>query len=110
MKVDVREEQLLTLEFDPVRNADIADVAAGPRGAARLHHRLLSADPLQYRIRADTLRQILDAAHAFITALRHDVRSTKLHTKLLSLPLTAPDDEPSPPHPLPRDTTHQTSP
>jgi hypothetical protein len=72
MKVNVREEQLLTLEFHAVRNADITDVATWSGGADRLHHRLLRADALQYRIRPHILRQILDAGHTFITALRHD--------------------------------------
>src|SRR5258708_29934960 len=110
VKVNVSEEQLLSLEFYVVRNADIAYVAAGPRGADRLHHRLLSADALQYRIRADTLRQILDAGHAFITALRHDFRSTKLHSNLLSLLVTAHGDDPFPPHALSADPNHQTYP
>src|SRR5260370_7856561 len=84
MKVDVREEQLLALEFYVVRNADIAYVAPGPRGANRLHHRLLSADALQNCVCPETLRQILDADHTFITALPHDVCLAKLHTELLS--------------------------
>src|SRR5712692_5494107 len=38
MKVNVREEQLLSLEFHVMRNADIADVATLSCGADRLHH------------------------------------------------------------------------
>src|SRR6266852_2624784 len=94
MKVDVREEQLLSLEFYVVRNADIAYVAPGPRGADRLHHRLLSADALQNCVCPETLRQILDADHTFITALRHDVCRAKLQSELLSFFVPAHGDDP----------------
>src|SRR5437016_722423 len=98
MKVNVGEEQFLTFEFHAVRNADIAYVATGPRGADRLHHRLLSADALQYRIRTYTLRQILDAGHTFITALFYDVGRAELQSKLLSLFMAAHGDDPFCPH------------
>src|SRR6266566_5860177 len=94
MKVDVREEQLLSLEFYVVRNADIAYVAPGPRGADRLHHRLLGADALQNCVCPETLRQILDADHTFITALRHDVCRAKLQSELLSFFVPAHGDDP----------------
>jgi len=58
---------------------------APPMSRIRRHHRLLSADALRYRIRAHTFRQILDAGHPFITALRHDIRSTRLQSELLSV-------------------------
>src|SRR5258708_3300103 len=98
MKVNVSEKQLLTLQFYVVRNVDLADVAAGSRGVDRLHHRLLSADALQYRICPHTLRQILNADHAFVTALRHDICRAKLQSKLLSLLVTAHGDDPFRPH------------
>src|SRR6266576_5555540 len=101
MEVDVREKQLLTLEYHAVRNADIAYVATGPRGADRLHHRLLSADALQYRIRADTLRQILDAGQTFITALCHDVGRAKFQSEHLAFFVPAHGDDPFRAH-LPR--------
>src|SRR5260370_22560690 len=94
MKVDVREEQLLSLEFYAVRNADIADVATWSSGADRLHHRLLSADALQNRVCPHTLRQILDAGHTFITALRHDLCRAKLQSELLSFFVPAHGDDP----------------
>src|SRR5712692_2521167 len=94
MKVDVREEQLLTLEFYAVRNADIADVTTWSSGADRLHHRLLSADALQNRLCSHTLRQILDAGHTFITALRHDVCRAELQSELLSFFVAAHGDDP----------------
>src|SRR5258708_20029728 len=98
MKVDVREEQLLTLEFHAVRNADIADVATWSSGADRLHHRLPSADALQNRVCPHTLRQILDAGHTFITALLHDVCRAKLQCELLSFFMPAHGDNPFRPH------------
>src|SRR5205807_7537624 len=94
MKVDVREEQLLTVEFHAVRNADIADVATWSSGADRLHHRLLSADALQNRVCPHTLRQILDAAHTFIAALRDDVRRAKLQSEFLPRLVAAHGDDP----------------
>src|SRR5713101_5809311 len=94
MKVDVREEQLLTLEFHTVRNADIADVATWSSGPDRLHHRLLGADALQNRICPHTLRQILDAGHTVITALLHDVCRAKLQSELLSFFVAAHGHDP----------------
>src|SRR5712692_5463936 len=94
MKVDVREEQLLTLEFHAVWNSDIADVATWSSGADRLHHRLLSADALQNRVCPHTLRQILDAGHTFITTLLHDVCRAKLQSELLSFSVPAHGDDP----------------
>src|SRR6267143_5836866 len=94
MKVDVREEQLLTLEFHAVRNADIADVPTWSSGADRLHHRLLSADALQNCVCPETLRQILDADHTFIAALRHDLCRAKLQSELLSFFVPAHGDDP----------------
>src|SRR5713101_1694527 len=101
MKVDVREEQLFTLEFHAVRNADIADVATWSSGADRLHHRLLSADALQNRVCPHTLRQILDAGHTFITALRHDLCRAKLQSELLAFFVPTHGDDPFRVH-LPR--------
>src|SRR5216683_2129424 len=98
MKVDVREEQLLTLEFYAVRNADIADVTTWSSGADCLDHRLLSADALQNRVCSHTLRQIVDAGHTFITALFHDVGRAELQSKLLSLFMAAHGDDPFCPH------------
>jgi hypothetical protein len=46
VQVDVGEEQFLARQFDVVRDADVADVAAGAGGTDGLHHRLLSADCL----------------------------------------------------------------
>jgi hypothetical protein len=37
----VAEEQLLAIQFHPVRDSDMADVPSGPRGLDGLHHRLL---------------------------------------------------------------------
>ena len=48
MQVNEIKEQLLSVEFNAVRDADVADVPAGPRGFDRLHHRLLGADAFQH--------------------------------------------------------------
>src|SRR6266581_8727165 len=93
MKVNVGEEQFITVEFHAVRNADITDIATGSRGADRLHHRLLSADTLQNGVCPHTPRQILNAGHTFITALLHDVCRAKLQSELLSLFVAAHGDD-----------------
>src|SRR5690242_11316039 len=41
VQMRVREEQLRAVELDAVRDADVADVAAGTRGVDRLPHGLL---------------------------------------------------------------------
>src|SRR5947209_16313672 len=53
-QVHLGEEQLLAGQRDVVCDADVADVAAGPGGADGLHHRLLRADRLDDRMRAET--------------------------------------------------------
>src|SRR5438552_5320218 len=50
MQMDVREEQLLAVERNTVRHADVTYVAARTRGGDRLHHRLLGSNTLQHRI------------------------------------------------------------
>src|SRR5437899_3439329 len=71
VEVDVREEQLGTVELHAMRHADVADVAAGTRRADRLHHRLLRADALQDRVGSNAAGQFLDPRHALLAALRH---------------------------------------
>src|SRR5437879_3344708 len=93
MKVDEREEQLLTLEFHVMRNADIVDVATGPGGADRLHHRFMGADALQHRICAYTLRHVFNTSYALISAFRHDIGHAEFQSKLLSLFMTAHGDD-----------------
>jgi hypothetical protein len=68
VEVDVSEEELLAIELDPVRDADLAHGAAPARGTDRLHHRLLRTDTLQYRVRTDSVGQLLDAGHALVAA------------------------------------------
>ena len=73
MQMDVGKEQLLTIEFDTVRNADVTYVAARARRSNRLHHRLLRANTFQYRIGADSIGQFLDALNTFVPSFSHDV-------------------------------------
>jgi hypothetical protein len=56
---DMLEEQLLPVERDPLRDADVAHVPALTGGMDRLHHRFLGADALQHRVGAEALGQIL---------------------------------------------------
>src|SRR5262245_20321745 len=78
VEANMGKEQFLRIEIRPVRKADVADRAAGAGGTNRLHDRLRSADTLEHRIRADSFRQVLDAGHGVVTALRHDVGGAEL--------------------------------
>src|SRR2546426_7039648 len=93
VEVDVREEQFLPLELDAVRDADVGDVPALARRADRLLHRLLGADALQHRISTDSVGQILDASHALVAALGHDVGRAELAGELLPRLVTAHRDD-----------------
>src|SRR6266699_3817385 len=55
VQMDVGKEQLLTIEFDNVRNADVTYVTARARRSNRLHHRLLRADAFKHRVSADSV-------------------------------------------------------
>src|SRR5438445_2916625 len=49
----------------------------------RLHHRVLGAHTLQHGVGADSMRQLLDAGHALVTALADDVGRAKFASELL---------------------------
>ena len=93
MQMDVREEQLLAVERNTVRHADVTYVAARARGGDRLHHRLLGSDTLQHRIGADSVGQLLDARNTFIPSLSDNVGSTKFACELLARRVTAHRDD-----------------
>src|SRR2546425_12318326 len=67
MEVNVPVKQLLTIELDPVRNADVAHVAATAGRLDRLHHGLPCTDTLQYRVSTDPVGQLFNALHACFT-------------------------------------------
>src|SRR2546427_3336754 len=83
VQVDVAVEQLLAIEFDAVRDADVAHVAAGAGGTDRLHHRLLRADAVERGVSTDSLGQLFDAGNPFVTPLGHNIGRTKLAGDLL---------------------------
>ena len=68
-----------------VRRADVADHAAGSRGADRLVHRLLGADALEHAVGADAARELLHGGHADVAALGDDVRGAEVARELLAL-------------------------
>src|SRR3954453_2712762 len=88
------EEQLLTVELDPVRDTDVGHVPALAGGADRLLHGLLSADALQNRIGAQTLGQLHDAGDAFVAALSDDISGAELASELLPGTVAAHRDDP----------------
>src|SRR5207253_4477692 len=84
-QVHLGEEQLEAGNLDAVGDADEADVPTRARRPDRLHHRLLGTDRLDHRVRAESVRQLLDAGDTIVAALVHDVRRAELATELLSL-------------------------
>lgn len=94
MDANVREEELLRVERDPVRNADVAHRRARTRGTDCLHDRLRGADALEHRVRADSVGQLLHASDAVVAALGHDVRRAELAGELLPRRVTAHRDDP----------------
>src|SRR6266700_8335150 len=96
--MDVRKEQLLTIEFDTVRNAEETYVAARARSSNRLHHRLLGADAFQHRVSADTVGEFFDSRNTFITSLSDNVGRTKFACELLARRVTAHRDDSCGPH------------
>src|SRR5258705_1310806 len=93
MEIDVREEQPLAVELDSVRDANVAHGPTRAGGTDRLHHRLLGADALQHRVSTDAVRQLLDAGHALVAALGHDIGRAELAGELLPRLVTAHCDD-----------------
>src|SRR3954471_17844356 len=102
-KTDVPEEQVCAIEYDAMRDTDVADRSARSCGPDRLLHRLLSANALEDRISADTVRQLLDPLDTFVAALGDDVSGAELACKLLARLVTAHRDDPLRAHLLRRE-------
>ena len=77
-----------------VGDPDVADVAAGAGGVDGLHHRLLGADRLDHRVRAQPVGQILDRRHAVVAAFGDDVGGAELQRQLLPRLVPAHRDDP----------------
>src|SRR5947209_4147912 len=92
--MDVGVEQLLAVEADTVRHADVAHVTATASALDRLHHRLLRTDTLQHRVRADSIGQLLDSLHTLITAFSHDFRRAEFARELLPRLMAAHRNDP----------------
>src|SRR6266568_9528761 len=78
VEMNVGKEQLLTVQFDTVWNADVTYVATGARRTNRLHHGFLRAHAFQHRVSTDSVCQFLDATHSLFTSLGHDLGRTEL--------------------------------
>ena len=91
--MDVGIEQLLAVELDSVRDADVAHGPAGAGGTDRLHHRLVGTDALQDGVSTDSVRQLLDARNTLVAALGHDVGRAELAGELLPRFVTAHRDD-----------------
>jgi hypothetical protein len=73
--MDVGPEQLAPGQLHVVENANETDMPAGPGRAHGLHERLLGADRLNNRMRAQSVGEFLDPGHTFIATLFDDVGS-----------------------------------
>jgi hypothetical protein len=109
MKVYVRVEQFLTIQFDSVRHADIADGTSRARGTDGLHHRLLRANALQYRINPDSVRHVPDPRHRIVPALCHDVSCAEFAREFLARRVSAHGDDPVGAHLSGRENAEQSN-
>ena len=71
------------IEYDAVRNPDVADRATGPGRGDRLFHRLLRPHALEHGVGAHAARQFFDARHAFLATLGDYVGRTELSREFL---------------------------
>jgi hypothetical protein len=94
VQVHVAEEQLLPRQPDAVGNADVADMAPGAGGANGLHHRLLGADRLDNRVRAQPVSDFLDLGNPLVATLCNDVGCAVLAGQLLPWLVAAHRDDP----------------
>jgi AraC-like DNA-binding protein len=90
----MREEELLPWDLHIVEHADEPDVTACPRGANGLHHRLLRADGLDDRVRAEPAGELLDPCRALLAALGHDLGRAELPGEPLAGLVPAHRDDP----------------
>src|SRR5215212_3432752 len=94
VQVHVREEELLPRDLHVVEHTDEPDVTAGPRRADGLHHRLLRADGLDDRVRAEPAGELLDPFRALLAALAHDLGRAELPGEPLAGLVAAHHDDP----------------
>src|SRR5829696_7955975 len=94
VQVHMREEELLPRDLHIVEHADEPDVTAGPRAADGLHHRLLRADGLHDRVRAEPAGELLDPCRALLAALGHDLTRAELPGEPLAGLVPAHRDDP----------------
>ena len=69
-------------------------MAAEPRGSDRLHHRLLGADRLDHRVRAEPVGEVRDPRDAVVPSLLDDVGRAELEGELLPIRVAAHRDDP----------------
>lgn len=88
-------------------NANVAHEAAGARRLNGLQHGFLRSDTLQNCVGANTLRKLLEAIHAFVTAFCDDLGCTKFERELLTVPVAAHRDDSLCTHLLCREDSQQ---
>src|SRR3954452_1024469 len=93
VEVDLGEEQLVAGELDVVGDADVPDVAARAAGSDGLHHRLLGADGLDDRVRAESVGELRDARDAVGAAFLDDVGGADLAGQGLPVGVAAYGDD-----------------
>jgi len=87
-------EQCLARQRDAVGDADVANVPAGAGGADGLHHRLLGADCLDDRVRAQAIGELSNLRHALAAAFGDDIRGAEVKRQLLARLVAADLDDP----------------
>src|SRR5438552_2298535 len=107
--MNVGVEQLFTLEFNSVRDADISNRAARTCRTDRLRHRLSGANAFEHRVGTDSGGQFFNVSDALITAFSHDVVCTELAGELLPRLVPAHRDDPLRTHMLRRKHSEQTN-
>src|SRR3954447_4178041 len=94
VQVHSGEEQLVTGQGHVVGDPDVADVPTGAGGADGLHHRLLGADGLDDRVRAQAVGELLDLGYSLVAAGGDDVGRAELPGQLLPGLVPAEGDDP----------------
>jgi hypothetical protein len=88
-------EQLLSVEFNPVRNANVAYKSARTCATDGLHHGFSRANnAFQHGISADARREILDPSHTFLPTFPYDIGRAELAREFLSRFMPAHGDDP----------------
>src|SRR5689334_5927126 len=83
VQMQVGKEQLCSIQFDSMRNANVAHEPTWTCRTDGLHHGFLRANALQYGISTDSIRQLFNPRNAIVTAFGYDVGRAELSREFL---------------------------